>query len=290
MSVPIALFEPGKEKLRASLKLLSQLPSGRALLVDAEKRWAQRPTRQAMHIEDLFKWGAVSRTDAVLTRHFNPATGQEQQERNVTVYLKEDQTLDELALDIAHELTHAIARPAWDPYDPNLTAGRYIMNAIEGDGGEVDAIISECRVGLEMVQNMGVNVPRCLRYKTTNKDGTVTVQVNQVQKDFYRVGKWYRPLLKQLGSEARKFPLINDDEPQLYSSTGYAPYPVALYREFEELTRIACDNSRRRLTNLAVSLDRSPASSFAARERVDTFIKQRCNRMPEPLDPLFSGF
>ena len=193
--------------------------------------------------EDLrfkFKWGAASKTDAVLTRHFNPRTGAESRERQVTIFLREGQAFDDLVLDIAHELVHATSRPGWDPYDPRLTPGKYIWAAIEGEGGEVQAVAMECRVGFEVHSRFGAAssaVERCKSYLSSKQAG---LDEELIRRDFYRVGHWDYELDRKLGPERSLFPLLSRETPKLYSSTGNAPYPVALFREFEEITQIAC--------------------------------------------------
>jgi hypothetical protein len=234
-----------RARVSTALKILSHTPTGRALLKRAQEFWKiSRPTE----LSSVFKWGEASKTDAILTRHFNSKTGEETRDRLVTIYLREDQSLDDLVLDMAHEIVHATTRPGWDPYDPKLTTGKYIWSAIEGKGGEVDAVAQECQVGFELLDrfgSVGASIERCQGYLSAG-------QLNRelIRRDFYRVGKWNQEISQNLGEEFALFPLMNSEAPTLFSSTGNAPYPVALYREFEDITRIACTNSRRRPASL----------------------------------------
>jgi hypothetical protein len=253
------------DRLRAALTILANVPSGKDLLERAE-RLARATGGSAASAADLFRWSAVSRTDAVLTRTFSPETGRESRERRVTIYLRHGQKLEDLVLDVAHELTHATSGPAWDPYDPELTAGKYIWAAIEGEGGEIAALVAECRVALELASRYEVSASRCDRYRGAALGEGVDPE--RVRRDFYRVGKWRTELVRSLGHETRRFPLLSAEAPKLYSSTGHAPYPVALLREFEKITETACANSRRRSRSLS---DRSPASESTAR-----FLARRC--------------
>jgi hypothetical protein len=235
---------PGQERVRQALGVLTRLPSGRRLIERLEKKL------QAGNSIELMKWiqpGAVSKTDAVLTRHFNPISGEEIRERKIMIYLRTDQPLNDLVLDLAHEMTHASEGTQWDPYDPTLTPGRYIQNSIDGVGGEVDALTQECQVGVELNALYGIPASRCLRYTK----GQAVVVRDRIRRDFYRVGRWYSDLKRRLGSESRKLPLLSRENPQLYSSTGQTPYPVALLAEFRELNDAACANSRKRLRDLA---------------------------------------
>jgi hypothetical protein len=255
------------DRIRDALKILVQVPAGRNLVALAMSKWQLGRQDELLR---YFRWDDVSRTDAVLTRHYDPATGKETRDREVTIYIRRGQKLQDLVFDIAHELTHATGKPGWDPYDPTLTAAKYIHASIEGSGGEVDALTMECQVGLELSIQYGISASRCSRYRGRYDD---VIHKERIVRDFYRVGKWRGDLLKELGSQAHSFPYLSSDDPELYSSTGQAPYPVALLREFQSLNQTACENTRRRL-----ELDRSPASSSspAADPSTRRFLANRC--------------
>jgi len=265
-------------RFSAALYTLGEVPGGVALLKKAIRLW------ELEDFSDLlkrFKWGSASRTDTVITRYFNPKTGKENREREVTVYLRQDQPQFELVLDMAHELVHATARSGFDPYDSRLTVGRYIWAAIEGEGGEVQATMTECQIGLELARKLGSSVARCEPYL---REGKWTVSRAKVLQDFYRVGTWQSDLHRLLGGEITLFPLLSKEQPRLYSSTGHTPYPVALFHEFEEITDIACKNSHNRMRSFtsATHVD-SEAAGSAASERGQTsetslqrFISKRC--------------
>src|SRR5690348_335129 len=105
--------QEGLPRLEAILNLLSDVPSGRSLMDAAKKTWkCDSPKKLATH----FQWSDVSRTDTVLTRHYNPQTGAEERARQIQIFLREDQPVVEVALDMVHELVHATARPSFDPY------------------------------------------------------------------------------------------------------------------------------------------------------------------------------
>lgn len=253
----------GDERLKVAFRALNSIPAGKELVNQVVQQW------RLLNSQDLiksFRWGEASRTDAILTRKFNPKTGMEQRERLVTVYIRRGQSLEDLILDIAHELVHATARPSWDPYDPNLTPGKYIWASIEAEGGEIDAVQAECRVGLQLLNSFGSSVERCRSY--LDESGKRIVR-EKIRRDFYRIGKWDLALREKLGVEQKLFPLMSEQSPRLFSSTGGTPYPVALMREFEELTEVACENSKRR-----TELDREPASPVSNDAR---FLLARCS-------------
>lgn len=246
-------------RLRDALEILIRTTAGRAVVARAQRYWkAEFPER----ILDHLRWGKASKTDAVITRYYNTATGEERRERQVVVFLKAEQRLDDLVLDLAHELVHATTRPAWDPYDPELTPARYIHNAIEGEGGEADAVEAECRVSLELRARFGTSSLRCEEYATERG----TLDRTRILSDFYRVGRWHAELDRRFGSELKRFPLLSGRAPRLFSSTGQTPYPVALSREYDEITDIACRNARKR---------RALASRSASGAQ-EAFLKSRC--------------
>ncbi len=246
-----------RTRILASLDLLAQTSTGKALLEKAVRFWGLSEPRE---LKKYIIPGRVSRTDAVLTRHYQPDTGKEVRERSVKVILRLDQSLSESALDLAHELTHATSQPSWDPYDPGLTVGRYIHAALESEGGEIDAVEHECKTAREFVVQLGLRVSRCDRYIKGS-----SVERVAIQKDFYRVGESLRDVKSKLRDECQLFPNLSSDEPELYSATGGAPYPVALIREYEELNRVACENMRKR--EQTEESGRSPASLSMLRAR-----------------------
>lgn len=265
----------GEIRFQNALDKLSQLPSGKVLILKAQALWKESGTAG---LSQHFQWGESSRTDTVLTRHYSPPTDHEKVEREVTVYLREDQSDSELILDIAHELVHATARSGFDPYDPTLTPGKYVQIALEGEGGEVAAVIQECEVGIDLSIRAGKMIERCQGYLTSpGLSAPVRVDRDQIRRDFYRVGKWYNSLVQNLGSERELFPWLSAEIPHFYSSTGHTPYPSALFDEFQEITTRACENSRKRMMSVA---SREPAlglgffqnPQLAARR----FVRSRC--------------
>lgn len=247
----VAKTEPAKVA-RDAIELLDRIPAGKRILTRAQAFWNE--TTRAGLLKHL-AYGPVSRTDAVLTRHYHPDTGKEVRERYVTVILRKDQALMDVAMDLAHELTHATTPPTWDPYDPTLTPGKYMHAALEATGGEVDAVFTECEVAVDFKRELDMRTNRCDRYlNLQGNENRLGVDRTKIQMDFYRVGHWEPLVRSRLGKESEKFPLLSTKEPELYSATGGAPYPVALMREYDELNRVACENARKRGDG------RSPAS------------------------------
>lgn len=250
-------FGETRSRVEDALQILSQLESGKPWLKEART--------------SLFQLGSVSKTDAVITRYYNVKTGEEQRERQVLIHLKSDQPLRDLVLDMVHELVHATRRSSWDPYDPALTPARYIQLSIEGQGGEVDAVVAECQVAIEMKERFGADASRCEGYLENR-----VISRDRVVRDFYRVGKWKAELTRELGVEAASLKYLSQETPALYSSTGKAPYPAALLEEFSELSQTACDNSRKRLN--AALRNGTPTGSKQGRQiaSINQFLDRRC--------------
>lgn len=265
----LAWAEPAREPLQV-IQTLKLTPSGRRILESGMRYWK---ISNSDELSRVVKFGPVSKTDAVLTRQYNPETGAESRSREVTVILKSTQSLLDGVLDLAHELTHATTNPSWDPYDPTLTVGRYIYALLESPGGEVDAVSFECQVASELEAQFQISTKRCDRYfKTISETSPGSVDRSRIQKDFYRVGRWSTFVKGKLKDETKLFPFLSGLTPELYSATGRAPYPAALVQEYEELNRIACRNAATRQAQA-----RAPASVGASRPANENqFMETRC--------------
>ncbi|MEK7689789.1 MAG: hypothetical protein AAB425_02085 [Bdellovibrionota bacterium] len=285
-SVARAVVMPeGWTPVRAALSRIESTPEGRRLVEAVFRTW-HLDTLDAL--EEKIVLAEFSRTDALITRHFDPATGMETREKELQILIRADRTPDELALDLAHELEHASIAPAWDPYDPALTAGKYMHATIAGPGGEVDALVTECLIARRLLGPSAVaNLPERAQV-CRNFAGEIETALNhsvsralaahallkppsdfraKVLRAFFKVGPWYRSVQTELGAEKEAFPFLSDEEPDLFSSTGNAPYPAALLREYVSLNRSACENTLRRMEKLGPSADTDPRSILLLRRR-----------------------
>jgi hypothetical protein len=269
--------ESAMARIAAAIRLIGATSAGDELLERARALWGDRP--EAWLEQGMIREGRVSRTDATLTRSWDASTGVEFREREVVVHLKLDQPLQEISLDLAHELTHAVVQPAWDPYDPELRVENYVRTAIEGPGGEVDAILRECRAAFELEAAGKVAISRCDRYRNSYQaNGRISRE--QVTRDFYASGKSFEKVPE---SVRRRIPEISMDDPIYFSSTGETPYPLVLVREYETLNEVACSNTRSRLLRQAGAL-RADAEDMTASEpgtdpalvRAQEFLIKRC--------------
>ncbi len=249
--------------LKSVIQVLNGTQRGHHLIQESLKVWKLRTSTELL---EKLQWGEASRTDTVLTRHYNPVTGAEEREQRVKIFLKQNQTYVEVALDFAHELVHATHPSLFDPYDPKLTAAQYIRTAIEGDGGEVEAVMAECEVGFELSQKEPFANQRCQHYVHQQ-----ALSRDRVLKDFYQVGKWLSDLALRLGNEMSILPRLSSEDPLLYSSTAHSPYPYALLKEFEAITEMACKNSKIRMKTLH--------SDPLASGREVEFLSRRCGQL-----------
>jgi hypothetical protein len=267
-------------QMRRVLKELDNLSLGRELLQQASKMWNVSSIDQ---LSEHLKWGVSSKTDTVLTRYFDLHTGKEEKKRQTTIFLKKGIPDSELMLDLSHELVHAIVRPEFDPYDVQLTPGRYVLTAIEGKGGEIDAVQKECQIELEMSVSKRLSLRRCKNYFLkdnlevyTSQAAKQVVNRKKIRQDFYKVGHWYSELVLQLGKEVALFAELSSDEPQLYSSNGQSPYPATLLQEYNEITTIACENSKKRMQGINLDLSLNKTSSELLKKTISHFIENRC--------------
>lgn len=255
-----------------------------------------------VQIQKFLRWGENSRTDAVLTRQFDAKSKTETRKREILIYLKRKSAESNLILDFVHELTHAVSQPEWDPYDPLLTPERYIRTTLEGRGGEVDAVLTECQAGRELglvrvaqdlnralakdsgpleadefrgevaARGASPEKDRCLRY--LGSDGKFSRE--RIADDFYAVGNQKVKIERRLG---KALPRLSSSTPIFYSSTGNAPYPVALLEEYQEINQVTCRNSKRRIRALAAAEPTGRGLASIPQDflrSIERFISRRC--------------
>lgn len=258
-------FNESRDRIFRVLRILTAHQAGRQLIERAQRTWEVQNWDELI---GYFKWGSASRTDSTLVRTFYLESGEEKRERKVQVILREDQSDEEVALDLAHELVHALSPSVVDPYDPELTMGSYLLRSIEGEGGEVAAMMSECQLSLEMNQKSAhPRLKRCKRYIDLENH---QMSQSEILKDFYHSGSWYEEIRKELGHEALRLPHLSAAEPQFYSSIEGTPYPQALIQEYKQLTQAACHNIQERGQK---SSQRFHSQSWVQRKKL---IDQRC--------------
>lgn len=223
-----------------AIKILENTERGKGLL------------EQAQHHRVPIRAGAVSKTEITVTRVVEPQSfgkkpGNTAEKLHFAVQVMISQEKEPVfqALDLAHELVHAIHEKK-NPFDPNMTATEYVEHGIEGAGGEAHAIAEECKVGHEVARTLNNSTSkliaaRCRTVWKLEKDETTW------KKSFYQLGRHYRAFVQEWlatrpqeeSVEAWKEKLAART-PLFSSASAHKPYPVALLEEYIEITRTIC--------------------------------------------------
>lgn len=228
------------ERLERIKKILSLSRQGKSLL----RQWAGTQRRQNEMIRVEFS-GTVSKTDALLTRVYDPVTKIERKERQITISLREDASDFDASLDFAHELTHALFEPVLDPYDPELTITKYLERILYRSGGEGHALTNECAIATNLSRILKRPLPERCRI-LTNLTEQAEEPSQAILELFSRTGTDSELVRKLMGDGEFEAMGFSDAKPYLYSAAGGSTYPLALAREYLELTRAACENVKNR--------------------------------------------
>jgi hypothetical protein len=191
--------------------------------------------------------GSISKTEIVATR--TTSGNNEKLEFHVQVLISKDKNPVFQAIDLAHELAHAL-HPKMNPFDPNLNAVDYIRQGIEAEGGEAQAIMQECKVGAEISRYVADEEARLIKARCkfvwhAEKDETLW------KKSFYHLGKYSRFFLNKLVSinhdqqkNEEMIGKVQTRDPLFTSATANKPYPLALLDEYVEITKKICNRSQ----------------------------------------------
>lgn len=225
------------EGLVKAIQLLNKTASGRAIYSQAVQH--RVPIRE----------GKISKTEITATRTIQGDS--EKLSFVVQVLISQDKEPVFQALDLAHELIHAVNEKK-NPFDPQMNATEYIEHGIEGKGGEADAIAEECRVGRELVdlknelksETSQLIKARCQYVWKLEKDNS------KWKKSFYQLGQYYRGFVNTwLGTQPDRgerqawSEKLEARTPIFSSAAAHKPYPVALLEEYLEVTKIICDRA-----------------------------------------------
>lgn len=191
----------------------------------------------------------ISKTEIIATRVF---VGKEEKlEFNVQVLISRDKNPVFQAIDLAHELVHAL-HPKSNPFDPKLNAVDYIRAGIEADGGEAHAILQECRVGRELLEVVAQEPAQLIKarcqyvWKTENHP-------DQWKLSFYHLGKHFalfHSKLNSINTDQEKnhsiSKIVQAKDPLFTSAAANKPYPLALLDEYVEITQKICNKTQQR--------------------------------------------
>jgi len=258
--------ENAKDSLKKAIWLLEQTPSGKEELA------------QAKSLNIPIEAGTVSKTEITATR---TQSASEEDSYKILVHVLIAREKDPVfqALDLAHELTHAI-HPKENPFDPKLDPTQYVKDGIQGKGGEAPAIAQECKVGKELT-DLPVGViteetaqlikARCSFVWKTEADAS------KWNQSFYYLGQYYHDfisLLKKTNVATNtKIAWVNQIEeksPMFASAVAHKPYPLALLEEYMQITRIVCEKT---MKSVASQLSGRTIASLSA---FQTAMQIRC--------------
>ncbi len=225
--------------LAAQSQELTQLVKAVALLESTPTGKAEVAKARELHIP--VREGTVSKTEVTAVRV--KQGNNEQLKFNTQVLISSNKDLVFQALDMAHELTHAI-HPKENPFDPALSAEEYVRHGIEGEGGEAQAIGQECQVGKELIQQKAVKEnfvelikARCQYvWKTENDPG-------RWKHSFYQLGQYYQQFVSLIRGKADQFK-VETKSPLFASAVAHKPYPLALLEEYVDITRTICNRAK----------------------------------------------
>ena len=253
------------------LELLARSQTGSELIEKARQK-AQNSSKRLI---DVIKAGEGSLTDTTLVRKFSPEAPEKvEYETRSVVYINRTHTWSDALLDLAHELTHFVYRDGFNPYAENFNVKDFIKSTIEGQGGEAQAFIMECRVLAELFKS-GSSQGRS--HCNSIKDDQGQISMNKAVELFYHVGPYYETFHKQLSQRrvASEFDHLKPSKINFVSSAYGLPYPVAALMEFDLVMNKVCENDRKRLSYYQ-SAQRGPASTDVANTQFIQSYNNRC--------------
>jgi hypothetical protein len=242
--------------LKKLFELLGRSRTGEKLIKEAQYKAA----RMGHTLTDVIKVGDSSLTDTTLVRKFSPHSPEHViYESRSVVYISRHLAWDDALLDLAHELTHFVYRGSFNPYSEHFNAKDFIKSTIEGEGGEVQAFLTECRVLKELFSTKVQSRSHC--QKIEGDSGQLSY--SKAVELFYHVGPYYSSFNKQLQQRniASSFSDLKEDKINFISSAYGVPYPIAALMEYELVLNKVCENDKKRLAYMQQGPKRGPAST-----------------------------
>jgi hypothetical protein len=252
-------------------ELLERSPSGEKLLQEARAKAAS----MGMTLTDVIKVGESSLTDTTLVRKFSPHNPENVVfESRSVVFINRHLAWDDALLDLAHELTHFVYRTSFNPYAENFNAQDFIKSTIEGEGGEVQAFLTECRVLRELFSRKVQSRSHCQKIESS----TGELSYQKAVELFYHVGPYHDSFHKQLRSRgiASAFNELKGEKINFISSAYGVPYPIAALMEFDLVLNKVCENDKKRLAYMQQGPQRQPAATSQNQEKFFASYSARC--------------
>jgi hypothetical protein len=257
--------------LKKLFELLNRSSVGEKLLKEAR----YKASRSGLTLEDVIKVGEGSLTDTTLVRKFSPHSPEHViYETRSVVYINKNLAWDDALLDLAHELTHYVYREGFNPYSESFNAKDFIKSTIEGNGGEVQAFLTECRVLRELFSRKVQTRSNCQKIE----DSSGQLSFNKAVELFYHIGSYFDGFHGQLRkrSISESFSELKSDKINFISSAYGVPYPVAALMEYDLVVNKVCENDKKRLAYMQQGPQRGPASTSEGHTKFVQSYSQRC--------------
>lgn len=263
--------------LKKLLELLSRSTAGEKLIKEAQ----YKASRTGLTLEDVIKVGESSLTDTTLVRKFSPHSPEHViYESRSVVYINKSLAWDDALLDLAHELTHYVYREGFNPYAESFNAKDFIKSTIEGNGGEVQAFLTECRVLRELFSRKVQTRSNCQKIEDSQGQLSYTKAVEL----FYHIGSYFDGFHGQLQKReiASSFSDLKPEKINFISSAYGVPYPVAALMEYDLVVNKVCENDKKRLAYMQQGPkregSRTPASVTPSQDKFVQSYSARCGQ------------
>lgn len=257
--------------LKKLFELLGRSSSGDKLLKEAK----YKASLTGQTLLDVVKVGEGSLTDTTLVRKFSPHSPENVvYESRSVVYLNRHLAWDDALLDLAHELTHYVYRDSFNPYDESFNPKDFIKGTIEGNGGEVQAFMTECRVLKELFSRKVQSRSHCLKIE----DDSGHLSFGRAVELFYHVGQYYESFQQQLAKRdiLSAFSELKSEKTNFISSAYGVPYPIAALMEYDLVVNKVCENDKKRLAYMQQGPRRGPASESSGQQKFEKSYSHRC--------------
>lgn len=252
------LGKTDRKSIKNLIGVLKRSPTARYILSKAKVKARE----QGNLLTAVIYPGEVSICDTTLVRRFAPSDPSKiVYENKSKIYLNQELSILDGALDLIHELTHFSYKVPFNPYLAEFKLKKFISNTIEAKGGEVDAYMVECKVLEELMPGHSAKHSTCSKIRDP-KSGKISRY--QAIREFYKVGREYRKFWNKgeaYGIDKGEITQLSDDYPSLISSAYGLPYPMASILEYETIMKKACNNDLKRLALFKGKFGRFPASS-----------------------------
>ncbi len=257
--------------LKKLMDLLGRSKTGKKLIQESQLKAA----RMGMTLNDVVKVGDSSLTDTTLVRKFSPHSPEHViYESRSVVYISRHLNWDDALLDLAHELTHFVYRGYFNPYSKEFNAKEFIKSTIEGEGGEVQAFLTECRVLKELFSNNIQSRSQCQKIEGIGGE----LSYSKAVELFYHVGPYYKSFQQQLIKRHidDSFSALKGEKINFISSAYGVPYPVAALMEFDLVLSKVCEKDKKRLAYMQQGPRRELASTPDEAENFKATYVSRC--------------